>query len=194
MATAIRVDDALRPPTTAEELLLMPEGTHGEIVKGVYVPMVAPGGQHGSVTNRVAHAISAVALGRALGEVFGAETAFRLTRNPETVRCPDVGFVTADRLPVGVPDGAFEGAPDLAVEVLSPSNGPTEMSRKLAEYFRYGARQVWFVDPDTRTVTTHTAGGLPRFLEGDEVLDGGDLLPGFSTPIAAFFAGLRPAA
>jgi len=194
MATAIRVDDAFRPPTTAEELLLMPEGTHGEIVNGVYVPMTAPGGVHGYVTMRLGRIVGNHIDARGLGAAFGAETAFCLKRGPDIVRCPDFAFVAAERLAAVLRVGANEGAPDLAVEVLSPSNTHTEMSRKLAEYSRSGTRQVWMVDPATRTVTVHTAGGLPRFLEGDDVLDGGDLLPGFSTPIAAFFAGLPPAA
>lgn len=194
MATAIRVDDARRLPTTAEELLLMPEGTHGEIVEGVYIPMTGGGGPHGSVIARMTVALGSFVYARNLGEVFGTETTFRLTRGPETTRCPDVAFVRAERIPRGVPRGVFEGTPDLAVEVLSPSNTVTEMERKLADYFRYGARQVWIADPETRTVAAHTAGGLPRFLEGDDVLDGGELLPGFATPTAALFAGLPPAA
>ena len=194
MATAIGVDDARRLPTTAEELLLMPEGTHGEIVEGVYVPLTAPGGVHGLVASRIGRVVGNFVDAHGLGATFGAETAFRLTRNPETVRCPDFAFIVAERIEAVLRVGANEGAPDLAVEVLSPSNTPAEMSRKLAEYFRHGARQVWMVDPDTRPVAVHTAAGLPRFLEGDNVLDGGELLPGFSTPIAAFFAGLPPAA
>lgn len=190
MATAIRVDDARRSPTTAEELLLMPEGTHGEIVEGVYVPMTGGAGPHGSVTARVTFALTSYAYAQAAGEVFGSETTFRLARGPDTARCPDVTFVTAERLPLGVQPGVFEGAPDLAVEVLSPSNTVAEMERKRAEYVRYGARQVWIVDPETRTVAVHVAGGLPRFLAGDDALEGGDLLPGFSTSIAAFFLGL----
>ncbi len=192
MTTAIRVDDAFRPPTTAEELLRMPAGTHGEIVNGVYVSMTAPGGVHGYVASRIDRHVGNFVDTRGLGATFGAETAFCLKRSPDVVRCPDFAFVAAERLAAVLRVGANEGAPDLAVEVLSPSNTHTEMSRKLAEYLRYGARQVWMVDPATRTVTVHTAGGLPRFLEGDDMLEGGKLLPGFSTPIAAFFAGLPP--
>lgn len=190
MATAVTLDPGFVPPTTAEELLLLPDGMHGEIVRGVFVPMSPTHSPHGSVTGRVSYAVMEYVYPRGAGEVFAAETCFRLARRPDTVRCPDVGFVTADRLPLGVQSGVFEGAPDLAVEVLSPSNSYNEMSRKTAEYLRAGGRQVWIVDPDARTVTTHTAGGLPRFLEGDDVLEGGDLLPGFSAPVAQFFAGL----
>lgn len=192
MATAVILEQPPGSPTTAEELLLLPEGAHGEIVNGTFVEMTAPGSIHGYVASRVDRLLGAFAEAHALGATFAAETAFRLRRAPDTVRCPDCAFVTSERLAAGLRPGAFEGAPDLAVEVLSPSNTHAEMSRKLAEYFRHGARQVWFVDPETRTVAAHSAGALPRFFEGDDALDGGDLLPGFSTPVAAFFAGLPP--
>ena len=196
MATAVKLDESFRWPTTAEELLAMPDGTHGEIVEGVYVPlygdnpMTAPGGLHGIVTSRIDRLIGNFIDARQLGATFGAETGFMLTRQPDTVRCPDCAFVSSERLPAVFRQGANEGAPDLAVEVLSPSNTATEMQRKVSEYLRHGARQVWVVDPETRTVMAYTAGGFTRFLERDDVLDGGELLPGFSTPIAAFFAGL----
>lgn len=193
MATAIRTDETLRLPTTAEELLLMPEGTHGEIVRGVYVPMTGGSPTHGSVIARITVALGNVVYARNLGEVFGAETTFRLARNPETSRCPDASSARTDRLSLGATGRVFEGPPDLAVEVLSPSNTGAEMERKTADYLRSGARQVWMVDPETRSVVVHTAGGLPRFLDSDGVLDGGDLLPGFTTPVKTFFAGL-PAA
>ena len=193
MATALRLEEGFRPPTTAEELLTLPEGRHGEIVRGVYVEMTGTGTLHGVVALRIGRYVGAFVDEHALGVATGAETAFRLCRNPETTRCPDCAFIAAARLTGGLPRGVFEGAPDLAVEVLSPSNTSTEMQRKLAEYLRYGARQVWIADPDTHTVATHTAGALPRFLEAGDVLEGGDLLPGFSAPIAAFFAGLPTA-
>lgn len=190
MATAVTLDPGFVPPTTAEELLRLPDGMHGEIVQGVYVSMTAPGTLHGVVTMRLGRYLDVFVDDHGLGIVTGAETAFRLVRNPDTVRCPDSAFVRAERVAGGIPRGAFEGAPDLAVEVLSPSNTRTEIDRKLAEYLRYGARQVWIVDPETRTVTTHTAGGLPRFLEGEDVLDGGELLPGFRVPLEKLFPAL----
>lgn len=180
------------PPTTGEGLLTLPENVHGEIVDGVFVEMSAPGGYHGSVTGRVMLLVGGHVMANGLGESFCAETAFRLRRLPDLTRCPDYGFVVAARVPGMLNRSVLEGAPDLAVEVLSPSNTALEMQRKVAEFLRAGARQVWIVDPDTRTVVAHVAGALPRYLEGDEVLDGGELLPGFSTPVSAFFAGLPP--
>lgn len=194
MATAVTLDPGFVPPTTAEELLLLPDGMHGEIVRGVFVPMTAPGTLHGVVTMRIGSRLHVHVEEHQLGIVTTAETAFRLARNPDTVRCPDSAFVRAERVPAPLPRGAFEGAPDLAVEVLSPSNTRTEIDRKLAEYLRHGSRQVWIVDPEARTVVTHAAGGLPRFLEGDDVLEGGELLPGFSVPLARVFPPEAPPA
>ena len=193
MATAVTLDPGFVPPTTAEELLLLPDGMHGEIVRGVFVPMPAPGTLHGVVTMRVGSYLHVFVEERGLGIVTTAGTAFRLARKPDTVRCPDSAFVRAERVPSPLPRGAVEGAPDLAVEVLSPSNTRAEIDRKLAEYLRYGARQVWIVDPEDRTVSVYAAGGLPRFLEGDHVLDGGDLLPGFALPLARLFPAPAPA-
>ena len=192
MATAVTLIPDFVPPTNGEGLLTLPDNVHGEIVNGVFVEMSAPGGFHGYVTARVLRLVGNFAEANDLGASFAAETAFRLRRAPEITRSPDYAFVVAARVAEVLRPGVIEGAPDLAVEVLSPSNTHAEMQRKLAEYLRFGSRQVWIVDPETRTVATHTAGGLPRFLEGDDVLDGGDLLPGFSTPVAAFFAGLPP--
>lgn len=194
MATAVTGGAAFKPPTTAEELLLLPDGMHGEIVHGVFVEMTAPGTLHGVVTMRLGRYLDVFADDHGLGIVTGAETAFCLARNPDTVRCPDSTFVRAERVAAGIPRGAFEGAPDLAVEVLSPSNTRAEIDRKLAEYLRYGARQVWIVDSEARTVATHTAGGLPRFLEGDDVLDGADLLPGFAVGLPRLFPPIAPPA
>ena len=194
MTTAVRTDSAFRAPTTGEELHLLPEGMHGEIAEGVFVPISGGSGPHGSVIARIIVALGSVVYARTLGEVFGTETTFRLKRGPETTRCPDVAFVRAARIPNGVPRGVYEAAPDLAAEVLSPSNTSAEIARKRDDYLRYGARQVWIADPETRTVVVHAPGAEPRTLAGADVLDGGELLPGFSTPIAAFFAGLAPAA
>ena len=122
-----------------------------------------------------------------LGKALGADATVRLF--PGMVRIPDVAFVSWDRYPKGrkrvpIPDLA----PDLAVEVLSKSNTKAEMRRKLADYFRAGVRLVWYVDPRARTVTVYTAPDRSVVLGEDQVLDGGDVLPGFALPIREWFA------
>ena len=109
---------------------------------------------------------------------------------PGLVRMPGVAFVSWDRLPGRkVPKTPIPHlAPDLAVEVLSKSNTKAEMTRKLGEYFQAGVRLVWMVDPRTRTVRVHTAVDQSVLLKGNEVLDGGEVLPGFSLSLDEIFA------
>ncbi len=112
--------------------------------------------------------------------------------NPGLVRMPDVSFVSWSRLPSsGVPSEPIPDlAPDLAVEVLSPSNTRAEMARKRREYFAAGVRQVWQVDPDTRTVAVYTAPEQVNELSESDVLGGADVLPGFALPVKELFARL----
>ena len=125
-----------------------------------------------------------------LGLVSGADGMFQLVIS--SVRGPDVAFVSRDRLP----DGRFPGdaypsiAPDLVVEVLSPGNTKGEMSRKRIEYFHSGVRLVWMVDCVDRSVAVYTSPNSVRILTEEEQIDGGDVLSGFSSPVADFFADL----
>ena len=113
---------------------------------------------------------------------------FVLARDPDTVRGPDVAYVSGERLATGVTDGPyFEGAPDLAVEILSPSNRPREIAEKIREYLEAGARRVWVVDPERETVTVHGPDRTPRTLGLGDVLDGEEVLPGFTVPVADLF-------
>jgi len=194
MATAARPQDAARL-MTAEELEALGDDFFGELVEGVLIPMSPTAGSHGSIATRLTIVLGAFVVERSLGELFDSSTGFLLRRDPDTVRSPDVAFVAASRLPDGVPHRGYLGlAPDLAVEILSPSNTAAEMTRELADYFGHGTRLVWIVDPDAREVTVYAAGAIPRLLRATDTLDGGDLLPGFTTPVATLFAGLAPRA
>jgi Uma2 family endonuclease len=129
--------------------------------------------------------------GRDLGIVLGADAASRFAQ--DLVRIPDVSFVSWSRLPERktprepLPDLV----PDLAVEILSSSNTPQEMDRKLKDYFRTGVGLVWYVDPDDETVRVYTSPERSRLLKKDDTLDGGAVLPGFSVPIAEWFDKAR---
>ena len=192
MATAARPQDAPRL-MTAEELEALGPDFFGELVDGVLVPTSPSAGSHGSIAMRLAIVLGPFVLEHALGELFDSSTGFVLRRNPDLVRSPDVAFVAASRLAAGVPRRGFlPMAPDLAVEILSPSNTASEMTRKLADYFGHGTRAVWLVDPDAEELTVYAASAIPRRLHGRDTLDGGDVLPGFATPVAALFAGLAP--
>lgn len=132
---------------------------------------------------------------RKLGIVFGADGMARLSSG--LIRIPDVSFVSWDRLKgLKVPTGPFLTlAPELAVEVLSPSNTKKEMSRKLLEYFEAGVMFVWYVDPIARTVEVFTSPDQSVVLREGEILDGGAPLPGFQLPLSELFSELeRPKA
>ena len=116
------------------------------------------------------------------------ETGFVLARDPDTVRGPDVAFVSQERL-TGLEDpGGFpEGAPDLAIEIRSPHDRPGELRAKVADYLAAGSRQVWVVDTERRVVTVYPSLLAPHTLEEGDELDGGDVLPGFRILVKELF-------
>ncbi len=178
-----------RVEMNAEELLRRSaEIGRAEIRRGELIRMGPSGARHGKVTVRAGRRLDEFVQSRRLGEVFGAETGFILERDPDTVRGADAAFVSAARLPGGeIPAGFFPGAPDLAVEVLSPDDRASEVEEKVGEYLHAGARAVWVLNPKTRSLTTYAPGGVARLLGPDDVLDGGEVLPGFSIRVAEFF-------
>ena len=175
---------------TAEELFRMPDdGYKYELVAGRLRKMTPAGSIHGVVGMRLAVAISVHVDQHQLGVVFAADTGFKLASSPDTVRAPDVSFVSRGRIPTGgIPTAYWPGAPDLAVEVLSPTDVRSEIDEKIDEYLRSGVRLVWFVNPFERRVTVHRSGKRPLVHEEHDSVDGGDVLPGFNYPLARLFA------
>jgi Uma2 family endonuclease len=152
---------------TAEDLLAASDIGPCELVQGTLVMMSPAGFEHGVITQRIAAMLHAYVAARKLGVVTAAETGFLLARSPDTVRAADVAFVAERRVPRGRTVGFFEGAPDLAVEVLSPSDVRDHAARsraiaKIAAWLAAGCLEVWSVDPADRTVTVHTSGGALR--------------------------------
>lgn len=125
-----------------------------------------------------------------LGMILGADGPFHLFA--KLVRIPDVSFTNWNRLPGRkVPDEPVpDVSPDLAVEVLSAGNTREEMERKLKEYFLSEVSVVWFIDPRKRAVRVFTSPDDVTELKATDTLDGGDVLPGFSAPVARLFADL----
>src|SRR5678815_292090 len=171
---------------TAEELLrLNLPNKRTELVRGVLVVREPAGYQHGDVAMRLAAAIFTHVQARGLGRVFAAETGFTLTRKPDTVRAPDVAFISTARLPDPPPRGFAELAPDLAVEVLSPDDRPGEVLAKVADWLNAGARLVWVVDPVRVLARVYRADGSESILDDPDALRGEDVLPGFEYPLSA---------
>ena len=172
---------------TAYDLASLPddERRHG-LEEGWLVSEPLPSLRHDRVRRTLERILEAHVANHGLGEVFG-EAGFVLARNPDTVRGPDLSFVARERL-VGIDYGRFfDGAPDLAIEILSPSNRPGQVRAKVADYLAAGCHLVWVVDPEARTVTTYRSLLSPRVLRADDALDGIDLLPGLTIQVASIF-------
>lgn len=174
---------------TAEDLWSMPDDGHRyEVVRGELVCLPMSSYRSSTVAARIIIAVGSFALGAGLGEVAGADGAFILRRDPDTTRIPDVSFVRADRLPSMEERFQFlELAPDLAIEVLSPTDRTSATNDKVLDYLDAGVSIVWVVDPLRRTVTVYTPDGVGRLLREHDTLDGADVLPGFQLAIADLF-------
>jgi len=169
---------------TAEDLLAAGDIGRCELLQGRLAMMLPMGGVHGRIAMRLGRNLSVFVEERGLGEVLAAETGFLLSCDPDTVRAPDVAFVRKDR---AIGTGFIDGAPNLAVEVLSPGDRPGYVRDKVAEWLEAGAEAVWVVDPTEQTVVVHLGGGEPETRHADEILRGGAVLPGFELPLAELF-------
>lgn len=158
-----------------------------ELVRGQLVVREPAGQQHGYVAMEIGAAILQYVKAHTLGVVYAAETGFTLFRNPDTVRAPDVAFVRTERIPDHSKRGFAELAPDLAVEVLSPDDTKPEVRDKVADWLEAGARLVWVIDPWHRDAHVYRADGTESHITTGGVLDGADVLPGFTYAIADLF-------
>jgi Uma2 family endonuclease len=174
-------------PVTDEELQRLPrDGRKYELVDGEI--RVSPAGmRHGQVAVRLVVRLGAHVAEKNLGEVLDSSTGYRLPGG--NVRSPDVSFVQAARLPGGiVPKGFGELAPDLAVEILSPEDDPRALLDKVGEYLKAGVRLVWVIDPEIGGAAAYRSlTAVQRIGKGGN-LDGEDVVPGFSCPLAALLA------
>ncbi|HEV8718038.1 MAG TPA: Uma2 family endonuclease [Candidatus Binatia bacterium] len=174
---------------TAEELFSLPDdGWRYELVRGELRHMPPTGIQHGQIASLLTQQLTAYVRTHKLGVICTAEAGFRLARHPDTVRAPDVAFIARERIPVeGVPAGYWPGAPDLAVEIVSPSDRFDDVIEKVAEYLAAGTRLVWVIHPRTHTVMIYRASGEVQLLRGHEELRGEEVLPGFTCPVSILF-------
>lgn len=149
---------------TAEELLRAGDIGRCELVRGELRMMSPAGFRHGRIAQHLAMVIANFVYENDLGEVTAAETGFIIARSPDTVRAPDVGFVRKERLAEAPERGFFPGAPDVAVEVLSPDDRASEVLAKVRDWLSGGAAQVWVVDPEKRTLSVY------RMQRGEQVV------------------------
>lgn len=177
-------------PVTAEELLAMGSADQAfELIRGELVPVSPTSDESNFVAYYFGLVLGSYVKPRRLGLVSSSGGGWLLRRNPDTVVAPDVGFIRADRVPTGRnPNGFFEAVPDLAVEVVSPSDTPTDVLRKVAVYSEAGVPLVWEIYPRRRAVAVYRLGEPPVTLRAGDVLSGEDIVPGFEIPVEAIFA------
>jgi Uma2 family endonuclease len=188
MAAERAYTSSMRPDTlmTADELLRMQlADKRVELVRGVLVVREPAGLRHGRVAMALALRLGNHVVPHGLGRLYAAETGFTLGRDPDTVRGPDIAFISRDRVPEPEPLGFPDLAPDLVVEVLSPGDRPGEVLAKVADWLSAGTRLVWIVDPERRVARVYRQDGSERIVTAGEALDGEDVVLGFSCALDA---------
>jgi Uma2 family endonuclease len=171
---------------TAEELMNLPDdGNHYELIKGELLTMPPPGFPHGTVIVNLSVLLGNYVRSKNLG-VLTAGSGFKLETDPDTVLAPDISFTARER--VGIRSEGYRPIPpDLAVEVLSPSDRKTQVERKTALWLELGTTSVWNVNPRKGTVEVVLADGRRKlFHETDELVD--DTVPGFRVAVSEIFA------
>jgi Uma2 family endonuclease len=177
--------------TDAEFMALSRDGHRYEIVNGELIDMGNSGAKHGYVCSVLMILLGGYVHIQKLGAMFDSSTAFKMKSGNK--RSPDLSFMAKERLQGldELPDGFLEGAPDLAVEILSPSNTVEEIHNKLVEYFDNGSRLVWVINPKEKYVLVYRSSQEPdRLLKSIDSLDGEEIVPGFSLAIADLFQKL----
>ena len=189
-ATATRTaPQAARELLTADDLLrLYADGVRGELIRGVLSETMPTGLRHGKIVVRLAARLYNFVDPKKLGVLVASDSGVWLERDPDTVREPDVAFFSAEKIPLDADiPGYAEVAPDLVVEIVSPSDRLTEVNDKALMWLRYGVRIVWVVRPEERLVDVHRDGHPVATLNESESLDGLDILPGFSCLVREVF-------
>ncbi len=178
-----------RRPVTAEELLRTPDdGLRRELVRGEVRTMAPAGSVHGRIAMNLAWSLADHVKSRSLGVVFAAETGFKISSDPDTVRAPDAAFVRRERVEaVGDTEGYWPGAPDLAVEVASPNDRFAEVEEKVAGWLSAGTGMVFVANPHGKTVTVRRSEREAVILSEGETVEGGEVVPGWTLPVADVF-------
>ena len=174
---------------TADDLLrLYSQGVRGELIRGVLHKTTPAGEERGQLAMTIGFLLNGFVIPRRLGRVIGSDAGVLLERDPDTVREPDVAFISARQRPLGIRnDGYTEIPPELVVEIRSPGDSAFALVEKALMWLEHGVLIVWAVNPDTRTVDVYRAGSPAETLADGDALDGGDALPGFTCAVSDIF-------
>jgi Uma2 family endonuclease len=176
--------------TTAHELFeYSHEPYRQELIDGILYEVEPPGAEHGAVAAQIGFDLMRHVVDAQLGIVFPSEVGFRLTSDPDTVRAPDVAFISRDRAAaMGTPKGYWPGPPDLAIEVVSHHDRRRKVEAKAVEWLAAGTRAAIVVDPPSRTATVLLGRDDVCVLHAHERVDLGDVVPGWTPLVGDFFA------
>ena len=182
--------DIIRQQVTVDELLHMPDdGFRYELVRGELRRMNPAGNVHGRVAMNVGISLGSYVKTHDLGAVYAAETGFKLSTNPDTVRAPDVAFVRRARIEaIGETEGFWPEVPELAVEVVSPGDAFAEIEEKVFDWLDAGTKMVVVVNPRQRSATVYKSQTDITALTEADVFYGGDVVPGFELAVREIFA------
>ena len=174
---------------TAEELLQLPgDGMRRELVEGEMREMAPAGARHGDAAAALTILLGQHVRANRSGKMLAAETGFRISRDPDTVRAPDISFVARDRVPPeGMPEGYWDLAPDLVAEVVSPNDTAAEVQSKVQMWLEAGVRLAWVVYPDTRSVVAYESLKEISTLTAGDTLSGGNVVPSFECQVSKIF-------
>jgi len=162
-----------------------------ELWDGKIIPMSPAGPKHGAIIARLSYHLGTHIYENRLGEMFDGQTGFRL--GIQHCFQPDISFVCHERLKLILPhgiEGMFHAAPDLAVEVLSPSDSITKTEKKMQLYLAHGTRLGWMIDIKNKTVRVYRPGQLFEHLQSEKALTGNSVLPGFRISLAKIFENI----
>ena len=189
MTTLLKPAPARPKLLTAEDLLrLDSKGVKGELIRGEFYETMSAGLKHGEVVMKLGFLMGSVVIPGRLGRLAGSDAGVILERDPDTVREPDVAFISAARLPLTERvTSYYEIIPDLVVEIASPSDSRREVNDKARMWHSHGVPLVWAAYPETRTIDVHRADGSITTLREDDILDGGEILPGFAVRVSDIF-------
>ena len=170
-------------------MALPEDGFLHEVVEGELIMSPKNDFSHGRICSRLLAALETFTQAHRLGAMLDSSTGFWMKNR--NCRAPDISFVSRERLSaLGFRDSTrrfFPGAPDLAVEVLSPNNTRTEIDSRLRDFFESGTRLAWIIDPDARRVEVCLSLSRRELIGEGGFLDGGEVVPGFHYPVADLF-------
>lgn len=180
---------ASRKIWTDEEFMALPEdGNRYEVVNGELVTVGSAGAKHGYYVSLIHIILGSYVRSQRIGFTFDSDTSFKMKSGNR--RSPACSFFSKERLQSlgGIPRGYIEGSPDLAVEVLSDANTVGEIHDRLVEYFENGSRLVWIIHPEEKYVLVYRRPEPEALKKPGDILEGGEVIPGFALDLSEFFA------